>query len=196
LKPIVLTNIGAAVPGSGCALRAQTRLTVTVLTIACVLGVAHGQTGVGAAYGSRNPAVCKSTKSPASGVPSASQLKDYVRCDVYLGEKANGKTIYLLENLQVEIGKGRPYQDSEKGVSNIDPSQPVYPIRGSYDKYSCAVLVAGGLPNATRGANCAIFKEPRASGICYKTTFGEWGCMMVDVQINTREGQFNMPPPQ
>jgi hypothetical protein len=52
------------------------RLLAIVLTVAGTLGSAHGQTGAGAKYGSRDPFVCKSKKEPATGAPSPRQIKD------------------------------------------------------------------------------------------------------------------------
>ncbi|MDQ6759380.1 MAG: hypothetical protein M3Z32_05865, partial [Acidobacteriota bacterium] len=48
--------------------------------------------------------------------------------------------LYLLENVKVEIGKGRPYHASDSLAQNIDPSQSVYPIHGSYDEFQCVKI--------------------------------------------------------
>jgi hypothetical protein len=167
-----------------------------MLVFAGALAPAYGQTGVGAKYGSRDPFVCKSKKDPAKGTPSPSQIKDYVRCDVQLGEGVHipGNNLYLLDNVQVEIGKGRPYQVSDMNLRDIDSSQPVYPIRGSYDKYQCGVVSAD--IHYQRGKNCRIYRHPHATGICYKTTFADWDCMMIDESVSWRDYQEDVPPPK
>jgi hypothetical protein len=152
---------------------------VTVLIIAGTLGLAHGEAGLGQKYDTRDPFACKSKKEPAKGAPSPSQAKDYLRCRQ---ERVLGNEIYLLENVQLEVGKGRPFQGGglqDLNMGDIDPSFPVYPIRGSFDQYQCGALVVGGLANinAPRGKNCNMQSNPNVTGACYKTTFGDWTCM-------------------
>ena len=51
-----------------------------VLMMTGTLGLAYGQSGMGAKFGARDPFVCKSKKEPANGAPSPSQARDYVKC--------------------------------------------------------------------------------------------------------------------
>ena len=31
------------------------------------------------------------------------------------------------------------------------------------------------------GKNCNAYDQPKATGMCYKTTFGDWRCTMIDI---------------
>jgi hypothetical protein len=155
---------------------------------------AHGQAGVGKKYGTRDPFVCKSTKEPATGAPSSSQIKNYVKCKA---EKTGGCCIWLMENVQVEIGKSRPFSSwSDVGNPDIDNSQPVYPIRGTYDDYQCSPpSVAGGF-GLPKGQNCSVKKGALFAGICYKTTFSDWSCPVKATGDVLKGVQTNQPPPK
>jgi hypothetical protein len=165
---------------------------MTAVTIAGTLGLAHGQ-GAGAKYGSRDPFVCKSKKEPAKGAPSSSQLRDYVKCGSENVVGSIGPKLYLLENVQVEAGKPRPFMATDLSFPDIDNSQLLYPIRGSYDWYVCHINEVGFPP----GKNCNIYKEPSATGFCYKTTFGDWSCTMVDrIAVSRGPERQPVPPPK
>lgn len=87
-----------------------------------------------------------------------------------------GPKLYLLENIQVEAGKSRPFLETDRNFTDIDNTEPIYPIRGSYDWYVCHINEVGFPP----GKNCTLYKEPSCTGFCYKTTFGDWNCTMTD----------------
>jgi len=140
-------------------------------------------------YNTREPFACKSKKDPAKGAPSSGQANDYVRCT---NEKISGGYISLLQNVQV--GKSRPYSAwSDVGNSDIDNSQPVYPIRGSYDLYSCRPPGSMGFP---AGANCNVFKANTFAGICYKTTFSDWSCPVQGTSAPFTGEQDQVAPPK
>src|SRR5690348_6662554 len=107
----------------------------SVLFSAGTLATVAAQPGIGSKYGSRDPLVCGSKTEPTRGAPSGQRLVDLVRCGSG-GERVYWDQLYLLENVKVEIGKARPYQPTDK-ANKLDPSKPVYPIRGSFDKYQC-----------------------------------------------------------
>jgi hypothetical protein len=153
---------------------------------------AHAQAADSAKdYDTRDLSVCKSKKDPARGGPSSSQATDYVRCT---NEKISGGYISLLQNVQVEVGKSRPYSAwSDVGNSDIDNSQPVYPIRGSYDLYSCRPPGSMGFP---AGTNCNVFKANTFAGICYKTTFADWSCPVQGTSAPFTGEQDGVPPPK
>jgi hypothetical protein len=169
--------------------------TPTMLTSLTMLGLtaalAYGQPGAGKEYATRDPFSCKSKKEPAKGAPSASQLTDLVKCS---NERAAGGYIGLFENVQVEIGKSRPYSSwSDSGNSNIDNSQPVYPIRGTAQFYSCRPPGSMGFP---AGKNCQVKKDFTFQGTCFKTTFNDWSCPIQGTSDGLVGVQANMPPPK
>jgi hypothetical protein len=153
--------------------------------------VAYGQPGAGKAYDTRDPFSCKSKKEPAKGAPSGGQLKDLVLCS---NERAAGGYIGLFQNLQVDIGKSRPYSAwSDSGNSNIDNSQPVYPIRGTAEFYSCRPPGSMGFP---AGKNCQVKKDFTFQGTCFKTTFNDWSCPIQGTSDGLANVQSNTPPPK
>ena len=96
-------------------------------------------------------------------------------------EYVSGGDLYLVENLKsVEVGGGIPYAAimGQRSFSEIDVNHPVYPIRGSFLRYRCRDLETEyvGPPDA----NCSTDNHPKATGYCYKTTFGDWRCQMGD----------------
>ncbi|MDD5544000.1 MAG: hypothetical protein PHX83_12575 [Acidobacteriia bacterium] len=151
------------------------------------------KTGVGALYGSRDPFTCKSTKAPAHGAISADQARQYVICGA---EGETGGALYLIEDVKTEVGKSRPFNINSDDYPDIDPSSPLYPVRGSFTKYQCfrvSNTAIASLNNA--GKNCNSADQPQATGVCYRTTFGDWRCGMSDMphlQLN----RFNIPPPK
>ena len=144
--------------------------------------------GIGAKYGSRDPQTCADTKSPAKGAITAAQAAKYVVC-AQDGEQSS--LLYLIENVKVSVGGSRAYNSfSDSYATSIDTNAPVYPIRGSLDKYQCDKVSSD---NAKR--NCTLYHEPKAEGKCYKTTFGDWYCSMHDLSNNQSNIEYNMKPP-
>jgi len=144
--------------------------------------------GMGAKYATRNPATCTSKTEPAKGAPTAEQARRYLLCGsasrVGEGEDSFHHMV-LMENVKVDIGKGRPFQggnNSDINMHDIDPRFPVYPIRGSFDMYQCSNIAAGDPWQSIyeAGKNCDVYEEHRATGSCFKTTFGDWDCSMGD----------------
>ena len=166
----------------------------TTLALLAVFGgagvLAHGQSGIGKAYQSRDPFVCKSMKDPARGALSPSQARDYIRC---ANEKIMGDGLLLYENVQVDVGKSRPYSAwADSGGGEIDPSQPVYPVRGTWDAYNCWNPTYDG----TAGKNCNMRKTTPFEGACYKTTFGDWSCRTRGTSWDLTDQKEGVPPPK
>ena len=170
----------------------KTRTMLILLVILSGTSVfAHAQAGGGKAYDSRDPFVCKSTKDPAHGGPSSGQVNDYVRCT---NESISGGYIALFENVQGEAGKSRPYSAwYDSGNGDIDNSEPVYPIRGTYDLYSCRPPGSMGFP---AGNNCNVKKGVSFEGTCYKTTFGDWKCPVKTMGDPLSGWTYSVPPPK
>jgi len=170
------------------------RFVVLVLSAVAAQNLA-AQAGVGAKFGSRDPFVCASKTEPTSGPPSGQRLVELLRCGSG-GERVYDGQLYLLENVKAEIGKGRPYQITDF-ARKLDPSKPVYPIRGSFDKYQCSQLNPKiHMKGRNPGDNCSLYPQPNAEGICYTTTFGEWDCVMNDREIGVNAAKTYVPAPQ
>ena len=81
-------------------------------------------------------------------------------------------------------------------MHDVDASQPVYPIRGSYQQYQC------NNPKTSvykAGQNCSLSNIPKASGVCYKTTFGDWTCTIASDNPSAdvvQSVQRNVPGPR
>ena len=158
------------------------------LTVSAALGQS-----LGAKYGSREPRTCTSKKDPAKGVLSAEQASRYLVCGIE-GE-INSNTLYLLENLKVEVGKGTPIRQiaASQRPGTADPDGLVYQIRGSFRRYQCGILYRSGVL-ANEGKNCSIYEEPKATGSCFRDSFGDWACNMMD--LSGPLGNHDQPPPK
>lgn len=97
-----------------------------------------------------------------------------------------------MENVQVQVGAGIPYAD--RSLPEIDVNHPVYPIRGSYLRYQITRLAAYTGPP---GKNASCYNNPKATGYCYKTTFGDWRCDMSDPNAtNDENARHHVAPPR
>jgi len=163
---------------------------LTLLLFAGAVQSLSAQTGK--KFDTRDPLDCKSLKKATGSVPSAAQIKDLVTCK---SEGTGGGSIFLVQNVTVELGKSRPFSSySDVGNQDIDNSQPVYPIRGTADKYQCQP--PGGSPYPPKGQNCSVRMASPFKGICYKTTFGDWSCPVKDTEDPLKGVQHGMPPPK
>ncbi len=157
------------------------------------VGVAVAQSGVGARYGARDPHTCPDTRMPARGAPAGAQAAQYVTC-AQEGVFGASSSLGLVEDVRVQVGTGRPYIHVTDSFQDIDPHQLVYPIRGSYRSYACSEIVPPNGSPGRRGENCSVADSPQATGVCYKTTFGDWRCNMQDTE--TPYGKLGFAPPQ
>lgn len=170
----------------------MTKIKSFVFCLTVVMSAALAQQGLGAKYGSRNPTTCPSMKDPAKGPPTAAQATKYTACKM---EQEQGlSTLYLLQDLKVEVGGGTPYLQIPQihRPGGGDPNGVVYAIRGSYKKYMCAVSHASG-PYPNVGKNCRIYNVPKATGNCYHDNFGDWSCTM---NGDTDYGTADQAPPK
>lgn len=128
-------------------------------------------------FGARDPRTCENTKAPAKGAITAALALKYLNCQM---EGILSNDLYLVENVKVEVGGGISYAAirGQYSLDQIDVRTPVYPIRGSFLKYQCQDPETAyvGPPNT----NCVTYNNPKATGYCYKTTFGDWKCNMTD----------------
>jgi hypothetical protein len=168
------------------------KFAVTVSAMALLAVGALAQTGIGRKFGARDPRTCSSRKEPTRGPISAAQAKQYFACDMesFAPSGAVGDLLYLVTDIVVEVGKGRPFNALTDSRRDIDPSQTIYPIRGSYVGFQCGVSGSIGAP---AGHNCARNEAANQGGNCYKDSFGDWHCSMCCVLGSNQRGGF--PPP-
>jgi hypothetical protein len=102
-----------------------------------------------------------------------------------------GDLLYLVTDIVIEVGKGRPFNALTDSYTDIDPSQPIYPIRGSYVGWQCGVV---GSIGAAAGHNCARNDGASQGGTCYKDSFGDWHCKMCCTLGSNQKAGY--PPPQ
>jgi len=141
----------------------------------------HSQEPVGKKFGSRDPRTCPSRQAGLS----AATARQYFICDneYTVGPNASGESIYLVSDVTVELGRPRPFNPDMDAFgfaasNSIDPSQPVVPIRGSFNGWVCGKL---GEINAAPGKSCNLTRNPHATGLCFKSSFGDWHCTMSDL---------------
>lgn len=145
--------------------------------------------GVGAQYGAREPATCKSR----TAAPNATTARQYLLCDM---EGVDGfGNLLLYTDVTVQIAAPRAFiynQDSSR--SQIDVRAPVYDIRGAFKGYQCSKpILGGGAYTATH--NCNLYDQPQAAGSCYRDTFGDWHCLMAGSRLaSTNQVREQMPP--
>lgn len=147
---------------------------------------------LGARYGTREPRLCGSRTEPAAGAILPAQAKQYFICEA---EAEGATSLVLVTNVKIEVAPGRVFNSqTDSGHAGIEPTQKVYDIRGSYTHYDCRQPSESA--NAfTRTHNCNAFEEPAAQGLCFKSTFGDWHCVMHDMHadiLNPR--QYLLPP--
>lgn len=143
-------------------------------------------------FGARDQRTCDDTKAPAKGAITAALALKYLNCQM---EGVWSGNLYLVENVKVEVGGGVPYTPNLGAFDSINVRVPLYPIRGSFVKYQCKDLETEhvGPPDT----NCNTYNNPKATGYCYKTTFGDWKCNMADRSANKKENyRNNVAPPK
>lgn len=145
--------------------------------------------GVGAQFGTREPATCASRTAPARGAPSADQARQYFICDK---EVAFMNTLSLVTNVKVQVAPvSEPPNQLVYSVPDMDPRQPVWDLRGGFTQYSCNKLSTmpgwpTGMNAFARAHTCNAVDEPAATGVCYRNTFGDWHCSMSGGAANSR----------
>lgn len=160
---------------------------------AFVFAISAATDGVGAKYGGRDPHTCQSKKEPTKGAISAEQAKQYFICGVEGESSSSFSWLTLVENVKVEVGKARPYQQLSDSHPDTDTTAPLYPIRGRFTQYQCDQLSSY---DRNTGKNCAVFNNPNATGVCYKTTFGDWNCKMNDFTTGSKSEPTRVGPPK
>jgi hypothetical protein len=157
-----------------------------------VQAIAQGANYISERYGSREAQTCENTKAPATGAITAALAQKYFVCGA---EGISGSQLFLIENVKLEVGAAVPYHPTLGAFEAINVRAPLYPIRGSYLRYQCKDLVTEhvGPPDT----NCNTYNNPKATGYCYKTTFGDWRCSMADRAMSSNENwRTRVAPPK
>lgn len=134
--------------------------------------------GVGADFGSRDPAVCPLRDAPASGPPSSPQIVRYLACDT---EKVGdmGATMYLLGDVRLKtVPKARAFDAKTDAIAvNADPALPVYEFGSDFRIYRCSRNdSADGLANP--GHACRYQNFYGHTGLCWRAIGGNWHCAL------------------
>jgi hypothetical protein len=135
-------------------------------------------------FKTRGPRTCNSVTS----VPTVAQIPALVQCTL---ESKTAYAITLITNIKVQTGGFRAYSEFQDGyATGIDTSAKVMPIRGSMVQWLCSQ------DRDDPGANCARANKPQAEGECWKTTFGDWKCSMLDLKHDDTESHLAPPTEQ
>ena len=137
-------------------------------------------------FGSRSPRRCGVVSTP----PNAQQAAALIQCGY---ERTSHDFISLVEQVRVHMGGSRPFNAFADGyATDIDASAKVLPIRGSSITYMCGAI--SDMAPSNRGKNCVTERNMDAKGICWRTTFHDWRCSMMQVIGSQKE--FGQAPPQ
>jgi hypothetical protein len=133
-------------------------------------------------YQARGPRTC--TK--LTTAPSLAQAVALAQCGM---DGISSGQLFLTQNVNIEMGSPRAFvYFSDAGLSGIDPNAQVYPLRGSYTGYMCNKI--GSMYPA--GHSCLKSDVSVATGTCWKTSFGDYKCLLKGA-VPKMEG--GMPPP-
>lgn len=162
-----------------------------ILTCAAFGAVsAQDKKSISEKYGARAPLTCENLQ----GALTSETAKQALQC--YL-ERISSDMLFLLEDVKVQVGAGRPYNPATDALINdIDVKALVYPIRGSFVQYACSEIDTSNTQWNNVGKNCTAYKSPKADGRCWKTAFGDWQCQMSDLASSNDENiRRGVPPP-
>jgi hypothetical protein len=120
--------------------------------------------------------------------PSASEAALLIACSTSY-DNFNHAAVYRTFNVRIQVGKPRAYAIGDPGGNEIDPSSPVYPIRGQRTLSLCSPI-SDYMKNA--GKNCSE-SDFQGDGICYLTPYADWKCALGGILVASR---YNVPPPQ
>ena len=144
---------------------------------------------VGARYGTRDPRTCNRRPEHFT----IQDAKAVFTCDAE--HEFDGK-LYLVSDVSLEVAGPRvfdPTLDAKK--VNIDHAQLVVEIRATYNNFRCEPLPASHFDNPNN-RNCSEFHAKTAPGACFKSTAGEWHCMISDPAVGLMTATAkNVAPP-
>lgn len=124
-------------------------------------------------FQARNPRVCRAVTTP----PTPEEAKALVQCNYEAHSIMDGYSanLVLTTDVQVQIGRPRPFTIGVSSDPQTDTKAMVYDLRGQATEWSCAPAAGIYAP----GENCSRFAgAPGGTGECWRTTFGDWKCDM------------------
>lgn len=117
-------------------------------------------------------------KHPASDIPENSLRAFFA-----------GAAIFACASFIALLASGAHAQTQSLGAK--------YGTREPAKCFQCDPVYLGGGSLANAGKNCTSYDQPKAEGVCWKTTFGDWGCNMNDLNHSGSQHQKrNVAPPQ
>lgn len=144
---------------------------------------------VGARYGTRDPRGCDRRPEHFT----AAEAKEVFTCDAE--HEFNGK-LYLVSEVSLEVAGPRPFNatvDTKK--LNIDHAQLVVEILATYNNFQCDQLPASHFDNP-RNRNCTEFHAKTIPGACFKSTVGDWHCVISEPTLGLMTATAkNVAPP-
>ncbi len=150
---------------------------IAIFFILGASGAVFAQNEIGKKYNARDPRRCSEAASKTKA-PTVAEAVASVICNSE--HEAGIETLYLVEDVKVtQVGKGTPYNRNAGGnFADIDPDFLIYPIRGSFKLYQCALSTVNPPEKS-----CRMYEQPNATGRCYKNGFGQWLCSMSDGSV-------------
>ena len=148
---------------------------------------------IGAKFGAPGPRSCSSMNQPSRGPLSPEQARAYVICGYEQDYQGGQEELFLVGQVQVQVSRGRPYEQGPDTLDQIDPRRPVYDIRGTSVTYLCS------LPSVISPTDrrCSRTVNANDKGLCYQTTFNEWRCTWGDLTAPmSTDPALNIPPPK
>lgn len=142
--------------------------------------------GDATAWGARAPGSCPSIAPKAA--PSPAQVATMVRCRHESISSGSGE-LRLMENLNVAVGESMPFVAAYNSyvMPEADTKSRVYPIRGSFTWVVCKSRKDAAI-YGNPDKNCYETDVPEAKGVCWKTTFADWRCLLNGPAQGRRDG--------
>jgi hypothetical protein len=136
-------------------------------------------------YGARNPVACRNIV--LASVPTAAQAAEMVQCNHELINSGSGE-LWLLENLRITVGAATPFVAaySQWVMAEADVRSRVYPLRGSFTRSVCKSRRDAAI-YGNADLNCYEKDVADAKGVCWKTSFGDWRCLLTGAASGHRE---------
>jgi hypothetical protein len=142
-------------------------------------------------HGARNPTACRSVT--LRSAPTQAQAAEMVRCRHEVLNQGSGE-LWLMENLTVSVGAPMPFAAAYNTwvMPEAEVKARVYPLRGSFTWSVCKSRHDAGI-YGNPDLNCYETDVADARGVCWKTSFGDWRCLLNGSSANRRD---NRRPPQ